>query len=114
VLRATGMADVHIDGLIGPPYASCRFRAWGAISLKDIVNPQVHGALQRLEIAIGRLETAATAGAERHESALRNSTDLHAAFEQLTQDHAALKESAERVALRLDDVIGRVQAVAGD
>jgi predicted RND superfamily exporter protein len=73
--------------------------------LKDIVNPHVREALERLERAISRVDSVAQAKGPSEEI-----SRLKDAFEQLTRDHAALKTSASRVADRLDAVIGQVRA----
>ncbi len=69
------------------------------------MNPHVREALERLERAIGRIDSVArTKGQSEDVSGLKE------AFDQLTRDHAALKASAGRVADRLDAVIGQVRA----
>jgi hypothetical protein len=73
--------------------------------LKDIVNPNVRAALERLERAVSRLDEAAAArGASEDIKGLRE------AFDGLKREHAALKDTAGRVATRLDAVIGQVRA----
>jgi hypothetical protein len=72
--------------------------------LKDIVNPNVREALERLERAIGRLDSAAAARGKSEDV-----VGLKEAFDRLSRDHAALRDTAGRVANRLDAVIGQVQ-----
>ncbi|MGE3475148.1 MAG: hypothetical protein AB7H70_05015 [Rhodospirillaceae bacterium] len=69
------------------------------------MNPHVREALERLERAIGRIDSAA-----RAKGPSEDLSGLQEAFEQLTRDHAALKAGAGRVADRLDAVIGQVRA----
>ncbi|MCC6913698.1 MAG: hypothetical protein IT566_08360 [Rhodospirillaceae bacterium] len=69
------------------------------------MNPHVREALERLERAIGRIDSAAQATGQSE-----GVSGLKEAFEQLTRDHAALKAGAGRVADRLDAVIGQVRA----
>jgi hypothetical protein len=73
--------------------------------LKDIVNPNVREALERLERAIGRVDAAAAARGKSEDT-----SGLKEAFERLTREHSALKDTAGRVATRLDAVIGQVRA----
>ncbi|MCA0202454.1 MAG: hypothetical protein LCH56_16770 [Proteobacteria bacterium] len=73
--------------------------------MKDIVNPHVREALERLERAIIRIDSAAQARGQSDDV-----SGLREAFEHLTRDHAALKTSASRVADRLDAVIDQVRA----
>lgn len=61
-------------------------------------------ALERLERAIGRVDTAASARGKSQDV-----RGLQEAFDQLSRDHAALKHTAGRVADRLDAVIDRVR-----
>lgn len=61
-------------------------------------------ALERLERAIGRVEAAAAARGKSEDVA-----GLKEAFDQLARDHAALKDTAGRVANRLDAVIEHVR-----
>jgi hypothetical protein len=77
--------------------------------LKDIGNYKllrVHEALARLGGAVTRLEAAADAAAPAGE--------VKAEFESLTRDHAALKETAGKVATRLDAAIARLAAAVDD
>ena len=67
---------------------------------------RVREALARLDGAVGRLEAAAEAVAPVGE--------LKAEFESLARDHAVLKETAGRVATRLDAAITRLAAAAHD
>ena len=60
-------------------------------------------ALERLERAIGRVDAAAARGKSEDVRGLRE------AFDKLSRDHAALKDTAGRVADRLDAVIERVR-----
>jgi hypothetical protein len=80
--------------------------------LKDIENyklPHVQDALQRLDRALARLESvAAKAGTGKPDAAFEKKLD------QLTQAHGALKETAGRVAARLDAAIGRLSASIED
>jgi hypothetical protein len=77
--------------------------------LKDIVNPNVREALERLERAIGRVDAAAAARGQSEDV-----SGLKEAFDRLTREHASLKDTAGRVANRLDAVIGQVQASLKD
>lgn len=73
--------------------------------MKDIVNPKVREALERLDRAIARLDSVAQAQGNSAEAA-----GLKEELAHLTKQHAALKGVAGRTAERLDVVIGRVQA----
>jgi len=107
-----------------PSYASSDSRAWGAISLKDIENyklERVQESLQRLDSALVRLESAADAAQARGDtaagaagSAVAEATALQEKFDRLTRDHGTLKETANRVASRLDQAIGRLSATLED
>jgi hypothetical protein len=68
-------------------------------------------AIERLDAAIARLETAVEAHARRS-SEERES--LNAALQELRSDHAALQSEARTVAARLDAVIGRLKSVADE
>jgi hypothetical protein len=72
--------------------------------LKDIVNPNVREALERLERAIGRIDAAALARGSSDDTAA-----LKKDFERLRSEHAALTSSAGHVADRLDAIIGQVR-----
>ena len=72
--------------------------------MKDIVNPHMREALERLERAIGRVDAAAAARGKSEDV-----RGLREAFDKLSRDHAALKDTAGRVADRLDAVIERVR-----
>ncbi len=69
------------------------------------MNPHVREALERLERAITRIDSAV-----RAKGRAEDVSGLKDAFDQLTRDHAVLKASASRVADRLDAVIGQVRA----
>ncbi|MGE4061777.1 MAG: hypothetical protein AB7E79_00260 [Rhodospirillaceae bacterium] len=69
------------------------------------MNPHVREALERLERAIGRLDTAAQPRGQSEDV-----SDLKEAFDRLSREHALLKDTAGRVASRLDAVIGQVRA----
>ena len=69
------------------------------------MNPHVREALERLERAIVRIDSAA-----RGRAPSEDVSGLKEAFDQLTREHAMLKSSASRVADRLDAVIGQVTA----
>lgn len=107
-----------------PSYASSDSRAWGAISLKDIENYkllQVQDSLQRLDNALSRLESAADAAQARGnaapgmaDAAAAQAAALQEKLDRLTRDHGALKETASRVATRLDQAIGRLSATLED
>ena len=56
------------------------------------MNPNVREALERLERAIGRLDSAAAARGKSEDVA-----GLKDAFDRLSRDHAALKDTAGRV-----------------
>jgi hypothetical protein len=74
--------------------------------LKDIENSklvQVHTALERLDRALTRLESAAAVAPVAGEAKV-----LGQKLDHLTQAHATLKETAGRVATRLDAAIGRL------
>jgi hypothetical protein len=81
--------------------------------LKDIENYKlvhVQDALQQLDRALMRLESAtARAGASKSDAAA-----LAQKLDQLTRAHSTLKESAARVASRLDAAIGRLSAAIED
>lgn len=96
-------------------YASSAIRGWGAISLKDIGNYkllQVHEALQRLDRAVSHLEAASNTLAPAL-SLAREAPALKSRLEEITTQHAALKTSAEDVAIRLDQAIARLASVIG-
>ena len=61
-------------------------------------------ALERLERAVGRVDAAAAARAKSADV-----SGLKEAFDRISRDHAALKETAGRVADRLDAVIEHVR-----
>lgn len=106
----------RVDVLKTPSYASCRIRGWGAISLKDIENsklPHVQDALQRLDSALARLESAA-AKADAGKPDAAAAAAMEKKLDQLTHAHGALKETAGRVATRLDAAIGRLSASIQD
>lgn len=69
------------------------------------MNPNVRDALARLERAIGRVDAAAAARGESEDA-----SGLKEAFDRLTGEHAALKDTAGRVATRLDAVIDQVRS----
>jgi hypothetical protein len=77
--------------------------------LKDIENsmPQAGAALTRLERALGRLEAAAKRG-----RATPPGNAVEGELARLKDEHAALKETAARVADRLDGTIARLAVVA--
>jgi len=92
--------------------------------LKDIENYkllQVQDSLQRLDNALSRLESAADAALARDKSAA-GTADMAAAeavalqekLDRMARDHGALKETANRVATRLDEAIGRLAATLED
>ncbi len=99
-----------VDGLARPSYASCVDSTRGAISLKDIENyklPRITEAVQRLERAVARLETAAGhVGATA--PLLKKSEEAERKLAALTTSHEALREAATRIASRLDMAIGRL------
>lgn len=68
-------------------------------------------AIERLDAAIARLETAVDSHARR---TLEERRSLNAALEDLRSNHAALQTEARTVAARLDAVIGRLKAVADE
>jgi hypothetical protein len=68
-------------------------------------------AIERLDAAIARLETAVDGHAKR---TLDERQSLNAALQELRKDHAALQAEARAVASRLDTVIGRLKSVAED
>ena len=76
--------------------------------MKDIENyklPLVQAALQRLDGALTRLETAvANAGTGKPDP------EIEKKFKQLSEAHGTLKLTAGRVAQRLDAAIGRLSA----
>ncbi|MHB1205594.1 MAG: hypothetical protein ACYCZX_08520 [Rhodospirillaceae bacterium] len=77
--------------------------------MKDIGNYKllrIGEALARLDGAVGRLEAAA--------DAVPHAGEVKAELESLTRDHAALKETADRVATRLDVAIARLAAAVDD
>ena len=77
--------------------------------MKDIGNYKllrVRDALTRLDGAVGRLEAAA--------DAITPAGEVKAELESLTRDHAALKETAGRVATRLDAAIARLAVAVDD
>ena len=84
--------------------------------MKDIENsklPPVQSALQRLDQAVARLESAAA----KVEPAALSSASSKAAtdtLERLSREHGALKATAGRVASRLDEAIGRLNASLQD
>ena len=78
--------------------------------MKDIENyklPRVSDAVQRLERALARLETAA-AGVGQTGPLLQKSEETERKLADLTQSHEALREAATRIASRLDMAIGRL------
>jgi hypothetical protein len=80
--------------------------------LKDIDNSKllhVETALQRLDKALTRLEGAASKAATAVPAA-SNAGALAEKLHTLTAAHDSLKETAGRVALRLDTAIGRLSA----
>ncbi|MBX6322705.1 MAG: hypothetical protein IRY94_12815 [Rhodospirillaceae bacterium] len=66
-------------------------------------------AIERLDAAIARLETAMDAHTRRAEQERQS---LQAALEELRGNYAALQAEARTVAARLDAVIGRLKSVA--
>lgn len=80
--------------------------------MKDIENyklVQVHGALQRLDKALTRLESAAAkTGGAGETKALTEKLDA------LSRAHGTLQETAGRVATRLDTAIERLAASIQD
>lgn len=77
--------------------------------MKDIVNPHVAEALQRLERAIAKLDSASAARLPQDDTAA-----LTQELARLKRDHGALRETATRVAQRLDTAIGRLQSAVTD
>lgn len=80
--------------------------------MKDINNSKlvhVHTALQRLDKALTRLEGAASKAATTVQ-AVSNVGALAEKLHTLTDAHDTLKETAGRVAQRLDAAIGRLSA----
>jgi hypothetical protein len=114
---------LRVDAAIGALYASSDLRGWDAISLKDIGNyklVRVQEALGRLEGAIGRLERAAAAGAASASTGAvsdarqaQERAELKAEVARMADKHAALKQSAGRVAERLDHAISRLTTSLG-
>lgn len=77
--------------------------------MKDIENYKlsgVHEALQRLDRAVGRLESAAGKPPRAGDTAA-----LEQKLADLRVQHGSLKETAGRVAGRLDDAIGRLSGM---
>ncbi len=114
----------RVDVLGSPFYASSDSRAWGAISLKDIENYKllrVQESLQRLDLALSSLESVADkvdaqvkAATGTVGTAAAEAAAIQEKLDRLTQDHGTLKETANRVATRLDQAIGRLSATLQD
>ena len=84
--------------------------------MKDIENyklVQVQTALQRLDDALIKLESAAAKAPASRESS-RNEAAAVQKLEALTLAHGALKDTAGRVATKLDAAIGRLSASLQD
>jgi len=84
--------------------------------LKDIENyklAHVQNALQRLDKALGRLEAASDKAAPGVPAA-SNTAELAEKLDRLTGAHNTLKDTAGRVATRLDQAIGRLSSSLQD
>jgi hypothetical protein len=66
-------------------------------------------AIERLDAAIARLETAVGTQAKRSAEERKS---LNKALEDMRDSHAALQTEARAVAARLDAMIGRLKSVA--
>ena len=84
--------------------------------MKDIANYKlvhVQTALQRLDQALTKLESAAAQVPVAKESSAHDAT-LAQKLEALTRAHGALKDSAGKIATKLDAAIGRLSASLQD
>ncbi len=84
--------------------------------MKDIKNyklSQVGSALERLSQAVARLETVA-GKTQASAPTGADSAALQEKLDRLTQDHVTLKDTAGRVAQRLDAAIGQISASLKD
>jgi hypothetical protein len=68
-------------------------------------------AIERLDAAIARLESAVDTHAKR---TLEERESLNATLQDLRNNHVALQAEARNVAARLDAVIGRLKSVADE
>ena len=78
--------------------------------MKDIENyklPRVSDAVQRLQRAVTRLETAA-GNVRATAPLLKKSEEAERKLAALTTSHEALREAATRISSRLDMAIGRL------
>jgi hypothetical protein len=74
---------------------------------------ELHGVNQRLQAALGRLDSAVESRLEMAVNQQRID-DLTKELEQVSAQNEALHETTDAVARRLDDAIDRIRKILGD